>query len=387
MHVCAQTKPSTAEKKTKFEYTHLRAGSVQTPEGWNFADFALSMVNPNSTPIDVLMTLRSDDPLFHFRDGSTGSWHRSFHMPPLTAMTANVFGTRIFALVNLANFPIREKTNFTGSMELSASLPFYAYAGHDFETHPAVDADEVAAYFKSWDPWGNAVPVSWDGDLHLFVVPYTNYWHNEKSFPLGWHTDLTVTNGSKEFATYHVRHKPHYGGEQDPMLGCNVMVPFVEQTESFVLRPGESFHATLEELYGWSNDATAAMEGLLTVQVEPESAVPGTTVDVSVLPNTTGAQSCALTPIFAVIADVPASPLHGTVRVSAEPVPGRGIVTSNVELLIDGEVRAKMIDAPYSAALDTRLLRNGQHVLTVRATALNAEAAISSVTISVSNPP
>ena len=384
----AQPVPSTAAKNTRFEYTHLRSGSIKTPQGWNFADFAIGLMNPNSAPIDVVMTLRSDDPHFQFRDGKTGTWSRTFHMAPFSTVTANVFGYRVLAYLYPANFPVSEGTNFTGSMELSAPLPFYSYSGSDFVAQAAVDADEVVAYDKAWDPWQGVVPATWDDDLHLFVVPYTNYWHNAKSFPAGWDTVLTVTNNSKSPATYLVRHKPGYGGEQDPMLGCNVTKPFVEQTKSIVLGPGESLHTTLEDFYGWNKDWTAAMEGMLTVQAEPESFASSTAVTVTVLPNLTGAQSCEALGdhVLAVIADVPASPLLGTVTVAAIPLPGRGIQVADVDFMVDGELLFTIAKAPYNATLDTLLLNNGRHVLTVVARAQNGEVALSSVIVVVSNP-
>jgi hypothetical protein len=385
----AQPPQSTAVKNTRFDYAHLRSGSIKTQDGWNFADFAISLMNPNSVPLDVVMTLRSDDPHFQFRGGKIGTWSRTFHMAPLSVMTANIFGYPTLALLYLENFPVREGTNFTGSVELSAPLPFYSYSGHDFETQTAVDPDEVVAYDKAWDSWQNAVPVVWDTDLHVFLVPYTNFWHNEKSYPTGWHTELTVTNNSQSTATYHISHKPGYGGEQDPMLGCRVTKPFVEQNKSIVLAPGESLHTTLEDFYGWNKERTTAMEGWLTIQAEPESAASGTAVAVTVLPNPTGAQACVANaptlPIFDVIADVPTAPLQGTVTLAADPLAGRGIEVSGVEFYLDGEVRGNAAKAPYAVALDTLPLKNGRHVLTVLARARNGEVALSSVVVVVSN--
>src|SRR5208337_3662706 len=109
----AQPAQSTATKNTRFEYTHLRSGSIKTQDGWNFADFAISLMNPNSESLDVVMTLHSDDPHFQFRGGMIGTWSRTFHLAPLSVMTANIFGYPTLALLYLENFPVRGGTNFT----------------------------------------------------------------------------------------------------------------------------------------------------------------------------------------------------------------------------------------------------------------------------------
>src|ERR1700730_460493 len=75
------------QKATSFHYSHLRSGLIKEPDGWNFRDFAVTLMNPNSTPIPVNLKLISDDPNFVFLDGHEGTWQRTFKLPRLAGMT------------------------------------------------------------------------------------------------------------------------------------------------------------------------------------------------------------------------------------------------------------------------------------------------------------
>lgn len=197
--VSAGTAPSVMTKSTHFLFTGLRSGVIKTSAGWNAKDFAVHIMNPNLNEITVTWKLISDDPKFIFRDGSVGTWSKSQRIPPLGAGSYNVSGPRVYQIMDstVEHFPIPPLTNFTGSAEFSGSAPFYAFSGKAFETVEATDSDPDRAWYKAWDTGseempgiGFQLPAIWDQDLQAFVIPYTNYWHNVKEWPIGSRTTL-----------------------------------------------------------------------------------------------------------------------------------------------------------------------------------------------------
>src|SRR5208337_4033351 len=115
---------------------------------------------------------------------------------------------------------------------------FYVYSGHEFETGEATNADPDRAWYDAWDAWQDAVPVIWDTDLQEFVVPYTNFWHNVKDYPVGWHSTLSIKNNSGQRVSYSIQHKPIWGAFKDPTSGCRE-VDMSDQTFPLVLDKGQ----------------------------------------------------------------------------------------------------------------------------------------------------
>jgi hypothetical protein len=181
-------------------------------------------------------------------------------------------------------WPVAPHTNFTGSMEFVGTKPFYYYFLRPTEIGAA--ADPTDAYFAAWKTWVDDVPTAWDDDLQQFVIPYTNYWHNESNWPIGWQSVLTLRNLADQPVTYALRHIPFYGAQFDPKSGR--ITRYQDQTTEFVLKKGEERKATLHELFGWSMDQMSSMEGCLLIGPRPTAAKTQTVIRFSVPPNDAG---------------------------------------------------------------------------------------------------
>ena len=100
------------------------------------------------------------------------------------------------------------RSNFAGSVEFSSSKPFYYFMLH--QTPEAVSPHLVKAYFMAWDPCEYDEPAVWDNDLNKLVISYTNYWHDENSWRVGWYSALEIRNNTDELVTYTLDHIPYY---------------------------------------------------------------------------------------------------------------------------------------------------------------------------------
>ena len=61
-HVVLPAGQKLGEKSTLHRFEKLRAGAIQTAQGWNVQDFASSFFNPTAEEITVTMKMVSDDP-------------------------------------------------------------------------------------------------------------------------------------------------------------------------------------------------------------------------------------------------------------------------------------------------------------------------------------
>jgi hypothetical protein len=118
------------------------------------------------------------------------------------------------------------------------------------------------------------------------VVPYTNYWHNEADWPIGWHSLLTLKNNTDQPVTYTLKHIPFYGAEFNPKNGQ--LTPYKEQVVRVALQGLEEKKVTLQHLLGWATDQMSAMEGYLLIKPDRADAKGGTTIRFSVIPNDSG---------------------------------------------------------------------------------------------------
>ena len=210
------------------------------------------------------MKMVSDDPKFVFANGQVGTYTKTYKLRPMQGETDNIYiGSPTFGK---PEWPVAPMTNFTGSVEFSSSKPFYYYFLRETEVGEAADATD--AYFAGWRPWRDDVPAAWDDDLKQFVIPYTNYWHNEKSWPIGWHSVLTLKNETDQPVTYTLKHIPYYGGQFNPKNGQ--ITRYKEQVVQVVLQKGEEKKATLQDLFGWATDQMSSMEGCLARWAEPQ---------------------------------------------------------------------------------------------------------------------
>jgi hypothetical protein len=281
-HAVLQTGVRLGEKGTVHRFERLRAGAIKTATGWNVQDFASSFFNPNSEEITVTMKMVSDDPKFVFANGQVGTYTKTLKLRPMQGETDNIYiGSPTFGK---PEWPVAPLTNFTGFVEFSSSKPFYYYFLRETEVGEAPDATD--AYFAGWKSWRDDVLAAWDDDLKQFVIPYTNYWHNEKSWPIGWHSVLTLTNGTDQSVTYNVKHIPYYGGQFDPKNGQ--ITRYKEQVVQVVLQKGEEKKVTLQDLFGWAADQMSSMEGCLLISPNPVEAKAGTAIRFSVPPNESG---------------------------------------------------------------------------------------------------
>jgi hypothetical protein len=270
------------EKALVHRFERLRAGAIKTDSGWNVQDFASSFFNPTLGEITVSMKMVSDNQDFHFANGQTGTYTKSYKVRPMQGCTDNIYlGSPSFGK---PDWPVARGTNFTGSVEFSSSTPFYYYMLRETEIGEKPDATE--AYFAAWKPWVDDVPAAWDEDLGQFVVPYTNYWHNETDWPIGWHSLLTLKNNTDKPVTYTLKHIPFYGGQFNPK---NRQVSrYKEQVVRVLLQGREEKKATLQQQFGWATDQMSSMEGCLLVKPDRADAKRGTTLRFSVIPNDSG---------------------------------------------------------------------------------------------------
>jgi hypothetical protein len=273
------------EKSTYFRFDHLRAGAIRTSKGWwNVQDFAHSLFNPNSEEITVNLKMISDDPKFVFANSQVGSYTKAYRLKPLFGITDNVYLCPVFESQNpKPNWPVSSRSNFTGSVEFSSSKPFYYFMLH--ETPEGVSPDLVKAYFMAWDPCEYNEPAVWDNALSKFVIQYTNYWHDENTWRVGWHSELEIKNNTDQLMTYTLDHIPYYGGQFDP--GTQQIIKYKEQVVQLTLKPGEAKRLTLMKLYGWA-DKMSSMEGCLLITPGPAGAKSGTSAGLVIVPNNSG---------------------------------------------------------------------------------------------------
>ena len=310
-------------KSTVFRFENLRSGAIRTKNGWNVQDFAPSFFNPNSVQITVNMTLVSDDPKFVFSNGRIGTYTKTHVFRPMFGATDNIYiGSTAFGK---QDWPVAQGTNFIGSVEFSSSEAFYLVMLGDPATGIGEDEDLTKAYFKAWGEKsisGDSPPsakvtvakddnqkqlavrrvkgaalslgeAAWDNELNQFVVPYTNYWHNETSWPIGAHSVVTIENDRDEPVTYTLRHIPYYGAEFNPKNGK--ITRYQEQVIQLKLSPHETRKTPLEQLYGWDPDQMNALEGCLLIKTDQSDAQAHNTIQLSFAANDSGK------PIHAVI--------------------------------------------------------------------------------------
>lgn len=278
------------EKSTVFRFSRLRSGAIKRGREWEVQDFASGFFNPNPAPIVVTMTATSDDPRFVFANGRTGTFAKTYVLAPMSGTTDNIYiGSPAFGK---PDWPVARGTWFTGRMTFSSTKPFYYYMLP--ETGIGRDEDLTRAYFKAWDPMVEPVPVVWDRDLGQFVVSYTNYWHDETSWPVGWHSDLTIDNVGDQTVTYTLRHLPFYGAQFDPKAGR--VTRYRPQTARVTLLPHQSVATTLQSLFGWAPDQMSDMEGCLLIRPDRRDARSTTAIYSSVVPNASGIRMHAMIP-------------------------------------------------------------------------------------------
>jgi hypothetical protein len=245
-------------------------------------DIASSFFNPNPEGLTVTMKLVSDHPTFLFANRQVGTYTKVYQLRPMQGDTDNLYiGSPAFGR---PDWPVAPQTNFTGFVEFSSTKPFYYYLLRETDVGEAPDATD--AYFAAWKTWGDDVPAAWDQELKQFIFPYSNYWHNERNWPLGWHSVLALKNNGDQPVTYTLKHIPYYGGQFNPKNGQ--VTRYQEQVVELVLRQGEERKTALQDLFGWAPDQMSSMEGCLLVRPSPREAGAQTTVRLSVSPNTSG---------------------------------------------------------------------------------------------------
>ncbi len=270
------------EKALVHRFEKLRAGGAKTAKGWNVQDFASGFFNPNREPIIVSMKMVSDDPHFRFTNGQVGTFTKAYKLWPLRGRTDNIYvGSPVFGK---ADWPVPLETNFTGSVEFCGSKPFYYYLLRETDVGEKPDAGD--AFFAAWKPWVDDVPAVWDEDLKQFVIPYTNYWHNDTFWPIGWYSLLTLKNNTDQPVTYSLKHIPFYGVQFNPKNGQ--VTRYKEQVVRVRLQGGEEKKVTLPRLFGWATDQMSAMEGCLFINPDRADAKEKTALRFSVIPNASG---------------------------------------------------------------------------------------------------
>ena len=278
------SEPFPVRKDTLFRVENLRSGSLKTDNGWNVQDFAHAFFNPNPNPITIRLEMVCDDPGFVFSDGQTGTYFKTYALKPMFGVTDNVFICPAFEKYG-PDWPVSAGTNFTGSVEFTCSDPFYYYLLHPTPASEAETMEE--AYFKGWDPCKYDEEGVWDQDLERFIIPYTNYWHNVEIWNVGWFSTLVLRNLTDEPVNYTIRHIPYYGAQYNPENGW--IKRFVDQTVIVPFEGGEEKQIILMDLFGWSREQTASMEGCLLIEPDsPEARENGTSLRLLIDPNKSG---------------------------------------------------------------------------------------------------
>lgn len=273
------------EKSTYYRFDHLRAGALRTARGWwNVQDFAHSLFNPNSAEITVKLKMISDDPKFVFANSQVGTYTKEYHLEALRGATDNVYLCPVFeSQKTKPNWPVSSRSNFTGSVEFTSSKPFYYFMLH--QTPEGVSPDLVKAYFLAWDPCEYDEPAVWDNDLHKFAIQYTNYWHDENTWRVGWHSELEIKNNSSQPLTYTLDHIPYYGIQYDPTT--QQVIRYKEQVVQLTLQPHKMKKMTLMKLFGWG-DKMSSMEGCLLITPGQAGAKAATSARLLIVPNNSG---------------------------------------------------------------------------------------------------
>lgn len=371
-------------------YSGMRSGVVRTANGWDAKDFAASLMNPNSEELTVSWKLTSDDPKYVFRDGRVGVWTGTKKIAAMQGATLNFYSPAAQGRYDPAvtNFPVAALTNFTGSVEFSGSLPFYVFSGHQFESAEGVADDPDMAWYKAWYAGASdVVPAAWDSDLGEFVIPYTNYWHNVREWPTGWHSTLTLKNNTERTVIYSIQHSVNYGRRKDPAEHC-VSAEVRNQTVEIALAKGQELSTTLESLFNWPINQTSYLEGILLIRPDLSAAGgKGTTVASSMVPNTFGTGMCESEPVMSAKMISPVVKTSGIIEVNSTTLDTPFYRIQRVELYVDGRLVATKITKPYQFSWDTNSVPNGQHNLQITALDAEGESTSDSENVMVSNPP
>jgi len=118
------------------------------------------------------------------------------------------------------------------------------------------------------------------------VIPYSNYWHNETTWTIGWHSVLTLKNTTDQSVAYTLKHLPYYGAQFNPKNGQ--ITRYRDQVVQVTLQKGEAKTWTLQDLFGWATDQMSSMEGCLLISPSPSAANVGTNIRFSVVLNNSG---------------------------------------------------------------------------------------------------
>lgn len=272
------------KKDTLFRVENLRSGAIKTEKGWNVQEFAHSFFNPNPDTIIIRLKMISDDPAFVFANGQVGTYTKTYILKPVFGCTDNVFISPAFEHYK-PNWPVSANSNFVGSVEFSSPKPFYYYMLHQTPVGEGATIDE--AYFNAWNPCKYDEAGAWDADLNLFVIPYTNYWHNCEIWEVGWNSTLEIKNNTDQDVNYTIRHIPFYGAQFNPENGW--ITRFVEQIVIVPLHKNGELRVSLADLYGWSTTQSASMEGCLYISPNLKEATGnGTKMKLIIVPNESG---------------------------------------------------------------------------------------------------
>ena len=277
-------KPFPVKKDTIFRVENLHSGSIKTSKGWKVQDFAHSFFNPNPDTIIIRLKMVSDHHDFVFANGQTGTFTKSYKLKPMFGITDNVFICPAFEKYK-PNWPVSPGTNFAGSVEFSASGPFYYYLLHETPLSESMTMEE--AYFNGWNPCKYDEAGVWDKELNQFIIPYTNYWHNETIWKIGWNSTLIIKNNTEHPVIYTIKHIPFYGIQYNP---DNEWITFFrEQLVKIPVKKHEQKVITLMELFGWSTTQMTDMEGCLLISPDRIDATQlGTTMKLLIVPNKSG---------------------------------------------------------------------------------------------------
>ncbi|MFB3906518.1 MAG: hypothetical protein ACE15E_24005 [Acidobacteriota bacterium] len=187
---------------------------------WLVVDAAFKVYNPAPVTNAIRSTLTAvDNPNFEFSDGSRGTY---VFDDIIAAPYADLISNGGFLAGNMFTGAISPPAEwqpewtqyFSLTVESLSGQPFYLYGPADGFIAAGTGSTPQVAFHTAWKYFSDYVPVEWDSDIQRWVIPYTNFYHNDTEWPEGWQTIVEVQNssGGLRSFTLFTQSYPYWGG-------------------------------------------------------------------------------------------------------------------------------------------------------------------------------
>ena len=176
-HAVLQAGKNTRRESHVHRFEKLRAGAIKTANGWNVQDFASSFFNPN--------------PRGNHRDHEDGQRRSEVRLRQWSSrhvhedFQAAAHAGRVRITSTSAHPPSGSPSGLwrprpTSPVPWSSPVPSPSTTTSCERTTLAKPPMRPKRTLRAGNRGGMTCLAAWDDDLKQFVVPYTNYWHNEK---------------------------------------------------------------------------------------------------------------------------------------------------------------------------------------------------------------